>query len=164
MKNNKRIISTRFLIQAAVIAAVYAVLTIILLPISYGVMQVRVSEALTILPFFTPAAIPGLFVGCLISNIIGPYGLVDIVLGSSASLLAAIGSYSLRKHAILVPLPPVLANALIIGWMLSEVYGVPLPLYACILWVGLGELIACYGIGYPLLRYLKKYKAIFDLK
>ena len=159
----KSIKSTKFLIQAAIIAAVYAVLTIVLMPLSYGVMQVRVSEALTILPYFTPAAIPGLFIGCLISNIIGPYGLVDIVLGSSASLLAAIGSYALRRHPMLVPLPPVVANALIIGWMLNVVYAVPLPLIACILWVGLGELIACYGIGYPLLRYLKKYKSIFDL-
>lgn len=154
---------TRFLIQAAIIAAVYAVLTIALMPFSYGVMQVRVSEALTILPFFTPAAIPGLFVGCLISNIIGPYGLVDIVLGSLASLIAAVGSYALRRYPILVPLPPVIANAIIVGWMLKVVYAVPLPLTACILWVGLGQVIACYGIGYPLLRGLRKYKAIFDL-
>jgi len=163
MKKKNSIKSTRFLIQAAIIAAIYAVLTIVLMPFSYGVMQVRVSEALTILPFFTPAAIPGLFVGCLISNIIGPYGMVDIVLGSSASLIAAIGSYALRRYPALVPLPPVLANALIIGWMLKSIYAVPLPLAACILWVGLGEVIACYGIGYPLLRYLRKYKAIFDL-
>lgn len=163
MKLMNSVKSTRFLIQAAIIAAIYAVLTIALMPLSYGVMQVRVSEALTILPFFTPAAIPGLFIGCLISNIIGPYGLVDIVLGSLASLLAAIGSYALRRYPVLVPLPPVIANALIIGWMLKAVYAVPLPLIACILWVGLGELIACYGIGYPLLRILRKYKAIFDL-
>jgi uncharacterized membrane protein len=163
MKRKNSIKSTRFLIQAAIFAAIYAALTIVLMPFSYGVMQVRVSEALTILPFFTPAAIPGLFVGCLISNIIGPYGMVDIVLGSSASLIAAIGSYALRRYPILVPLPPVLANALIIGWMLKSIYAVPLPLIACILWVGLGEVIACYGIGYPLLKYLRKYKAIFDL-
>ena len=80
--------NTKFLIQAAVIAAVYATLTIILMPFSYGVMQVRVSEALTILPFFTPAAIPGLFVGCIISNMVGPYGLMDMVIGSGATLIA----------------------------------------------------------------------------
>ncbi len=71
--------STKFLIQAAVIAAIYATLTIVLMPFSYGPMQVRVSEALTILPFFTPAAIPGLFIGCVVSNMVGPYGMLDIV-------------------------------------------------------------------------------------
>lgn len=155
--------NTKFLIQAAVIAAVYATLTIILMPFSYGVMQVRVSEALTILPYFTPAAIPGLFIGCLVSNMIGPYGLLDMVLGSSATLIAAVLSYLLRKKPLLVPLPPVIANGIIIGSMLYYAYSVPMPLYACILWVGLGELIACYAIGYPLMKLLKKYKKIFEL-
>lgn len=155
--------NTKFLIQAAVIAAVYATLTIILMPFSYGVMQVRVSEALTILPYFTPAAIPGLFIGCLVSNMIGPYGLLDMVLGSSASLIAAVLSYYLRSKPLLVPLPPVIANGIIIGSMLHYAYSVPMPLYACILWVGLGELIACYAIGYPLMKLLKKYKKIFEL-
>ena len=153
---------TKHVIQAAVIAAVYAALTIALAPISYGVMQVRVSEALTVLPFFTPAAIPGLFVGCLISNILGPYGVVDMIFGSTATLLGAIGSYMLRNKAVLVPLPPVVLNGIIIGPMLYYVYSVPVPLTGCILWVMLGELIACYGIGYPLMRYLKKYRNIFE--
>jgi len=155
--------NTRFLIQAAVIAAVYAVLTILLMPFSYGPMQVRVSEALTVLPFFTPAAIPGLFVGCIVSNIVSPYGLIDMVLGSSATLIAAVLSYLLRNKPILVPLPPVVANGIIIGAMLKYAYSVPMPLYACILWVAAGELVACYLIGYPLLRILKKYKKIFEL-
>ncbi|MGB4661930.1 MAG: QueT transporter family protein [Mobilitalea sp.] len=155
--------NTKFLIQAAIIAAVYATLTIILMPFSYGVMQVRVSEALTILPFFTPAAIPGLFVGCIISNMVGPYGLMDMVLGSGATLIAAVGSYYLRSKPLLVPLPPVIANGIIIGGMLYYAYAVPIPLIACILWVAAGELIACYGIGYPLLKILKKYKKIFEL-
>lgn len=155
--------NTRFLIQAAVIAAVYATLTITLLPLSYNVMQVRVSEALTILPYFTPAAIPGLFVGCLVSNMVGPYGLLDMVLGSSATLIAAFFSFLLRKRPLLVPLPPVIANGIIIGSMLYYAYAVPMPLIACILWVALGELISCYAIGYPLLRLLKKYKKIFEL-
>ncbi len=155
--------NTKFLIDAAIISAVYAVLTIALMPFSYGVMQIRVSEALTILPFFTPAAIPGLFIGCLVSNMVGPYGLLDMVCGSGATLIAAIGSYLLRRNPILVPLPPVIANGVIIGAMLKYAYAVPLPLIACILWVAAGELIACYGIGYPLLKYLKKYKNIFEL-
>lgn len=153
---------TKHVIQAAVIAAVYAVLTIALAPISYNVMQIRVSEALTVLPFFTPAAIPGLFVGCLISNILGPYGLVDMFFGSVATLLGAVGSYMLRNKPLLVPLPPVILNGIVIGPMLYYVYSVPVPLVGCILWVMLGELIACYGLGYPLMKYLKKYKNIFE--
>ncbi len=155
--------NTKFIIQAAVIAAVYTTLTIMLMPFSYGVMQVRVSEALTILPFFTPAAIPGLFIGCIVSNMVGPYGLLDMVLGSSATLIAAVCSYYLRSKPFLVPLPPVIANGVIIGGMLYYAYAVPMPLIACILWVAAGELIACYAIGYPLLKILKKYKKIFEL-
>lgn len=155
--------NTKFIIQAAVIAAVYATLTIILMPFSYGVMQVRVSEALTILPYFTPAAIPGLFVGCLVANLISPYGMIDMVLGSGATLIAAVCSYFLRNKPFLVPLPPVIANGVIIGAMLYYAYAVPMPLIACMLWVAAGELIACYVIGYPLLRLLKKYKKIFEL-
>ena len=157
MKNK----TTRYLIQASAIAAVYAVLTLVLHPFSYNLMPVRVSEALTILPMFTPAAIPGLFVGCLLANIIGPYGLADIVFGSLTTLIAAFASYKLRNKPLLVPLPPVIANAVIIGGMLHYVFGVPVPLWSCMLWVGLGELIACYGIGYPLMKYLKRYSDIF---
>lgn len=153
---------TKFLIQSGIIAATYAALTILLAPFSYGPVQIRISEALTILPFFTPAAVPGLFIGCLVSNFLSPYGLIDIICGSGATLIAAIGSYMLRKRPVLVPLPPVLANAIIIGLMLYYAYGVPMNLFLIMAWIGLGELIACYAIGYPLLRYLKKYKRIFE--
>ncbi len=155
--------NTKFLLHAAIISAIYATLTIFLMPFSYGVMQVRVSEALTILPYFTPAAIPGLFIGCLVSNLVGPYGIVDMILGSSATLIAAAMSYFLRRRPVLVPLPPVITNGVIIGGMLYYVYAVPMPLIACVLWVAVGELIACYAVGYPLLRYLKKYKKIFKI-
>ena len=155
---------TKYLVQAAIIAAVYAALTVALAPVSYGVMQIRVSEALTILPLFTPAAVPGLFVGCLLSNMIGPYGLLDMVCGSAATLVAAFSSYKLRNKPKLVPLPPVIANGLIIGPMLYYGYGIQIPLIGCILWVALGELIACYGLGYPLMKYLGKYKHIFKLE
>lgn len=147
--------NTRFLIQAAVIGAIYASLTILLMPYSYGMMQVRVSEALTILPYFTPAAIPGLFIGCLISNIVGGYGLLDIVFGSTATLLAAILTYKI-KVKFLAPLPPVVMNALIVGGFLSYILGA--GLLVTMAWVGLGQLIACYGIGYPLIKVLEKYK------
>ena len=153
--------TTKRLIEAAVIAAVYAVLTMVLAPISYGMMQVRISEALTVLPFFTPAAVPGLFVGCLVANLLSPYGLPDLVFGSLASLLAAAGSYLLRRRPVLVPLPPVIANGVLVGAMLYYVYEVPVSLPFSMLWVAAGEMLSCYGLGYPLMRCLKKYKGIF---
>ena len=155
--------NTKYLVQAAVIAAIYSALTILLMPLSYGVMQVRIAEALTILPAFTPAAIPGLFVGCLVANMVGPYGVMDMVCGSTATLLAALGSYRLRNRPNLVPLPPIIFNGLVIGSMLYYAYSVPVSLPACILWVALGEALACYGLGLPLIKYLNKRKAIFRL-
>ncbi len=149
---------TKYLVQGAIIAAIYAGLTLLLMPISYGVMQIRVAEALTVLPAFTPAAIPGLFLGCFIANMLGPNGVIDMLLGSTATLLAAMATYKLRNSPLLVPLPPVLANGFIIGPMLYYAYGVPVPLWACILWVALGEAIACYIIGLPLLKYMNKLK------
>jgi uncharacterized membrane protein len=151
----------RFLVRAAVIGAAYAVLTMALAPLSYGPVQLRVSEALTVLPCFTPAAIPGLFVGCFVANIISPYGIADLICGSLASLLAACGSFLLRKRRILVPLSPVVCNAVIIGAMLYYAYGVNVSLPANMLWVGAGETIVCYGAGYPLLRVLEKRRGIF---
>jgi len=155
--------STKFIAQAAVIAALYASLTIFLMPISYGVMQIRISEALTILPALTPAAIPGLLIGCFVANTVGPYGVLDMVIGSGATLLAAVASYLLRNRIYLVPLPPVIANGLLIGGMLYYAYGVPFSLPACIFWVALGEAGACYVLGLPLMKYLKKRESIFRL-
>ena len=152
---------TKYLAEAAVIAAIYALLTIVLAPISYGAVQVRISEALTVLPFFTPAAVPGLFVGCIAANIMSPYGLADLIFGSAGSLIGAIGSYLLRKKPLLVPLAPVISNGIIVGAMLYYVYEVPLPLIVQMLYVALGEVVACYAIGYPLMKYLNKYKRIF---
>lgn len=103
------------LTQAAIIAALYAALTIVIMPASYGVMQFRVSEALTVLPAFTPAAIPGLFIGCMVANLVSPVGVVDVVIGSTATLIAAVASYKLRDHKLLVPLPPVITNAVMVG-------------------------------------------------
>lgn len=150
----------KYVMQAAIIAAIYAVITIVLSPISYGPMQIRVSEALTILPVFTSAGIPGLFVGCIISNLMGPYGLVDIVCGSAATLIAAFFTYKLKNKPVLAPLPPVIANGIIIGAELHYAYGVP-GLWACMGWVALGELLACYALGFPLIKLLQKYKGIF---
>ncbi len=153
---------TKPLIQGAVIASIYVVLTFIFAPISYGVMQIRISEALTILPYFTPVAIPGLFVGCLIANILGPYGMLDMFFGSLATLMSALLSYRLRKTPLLVPLPPVIINGVLIGGLLHFGYGVPVSLIACILWVSLGQAISCYGLGYPLLNILRRYENFFS--
>lgn len=152
---------TTFILQASVIAAIYAIMTLFLAPWSYGIMQIRVSEALTVLPFFTPAAVPGLFIGCLLANLMSPIGAIDLILGSMATLIAAYLSYLLRGTPLLVPLPPVIVNGLIVGWMLVNIYGVPMTYWVSVLWVSLGQFIACYLIGYPLLRYLRKYTTIF---
>ncbi|HPT78198.1 MAG TPA: QueT transporter family protein [Candidatus Atribacteria bacterium] len=148
---------TRFLVQAAAIAAIYVVLTLIFAPISFGetLIEFRIAEALTVLPLYTPAAIPGLFVGCLISNLFSPVGTLDIVLGSLATLLAAYLTYR-SGSKLLAPLPPVVVNALIIGGMLHYVY--KFPLYLSVLSVGAGQLAVCYGLGLLLLFVLDKYK------
>jgi len=146
---------TKFWVQAALIGAIYAVLTIAFAPISYGQIQVRISEALTVLPFFTPAAIPGLFIGCIIANLYGGNGIIDIVFGSLATLGAAALSYKMPKKW-LVPFPPILVNAIVVGWLLHYLF--QLPLLITMLWIALGQMIACFGIGYPLMLLLEKYQ------
>jgi uncharacterized membrane protein len=145
----------KFITQAAAIAAIYAVLTIVLGPLGSEVIQVRISEALTILPFFTPAAIPGLFVGCIIANIVTGAGPWDVLFGSLATLIAAFLTYKMPKK-YLAPLPPVIVNAIIVGVVLGWLYG--FPYWFSILTVGAGELISCYALGYPLLLILDRYK------
>ena len=116
MKNQK----VTFMTQAAMIAAIYVVLTMVFAPISYGEVQLRIAEALTILPFFTPAAIPGLTIGCLIANILGGAILPDIIFGSIATLIGAIFTYALRNcNKFLAPIPPILANTVIVPFVLA---------------------------------------------
>jgi uncharacterized membrane protein len=146
---------TKFIAQSAVIAAAYAGLTVLFAPISYGGLQVRVSEILTVLPFFTAAAIPGLFIGCMVANIFSPNGIADIIAGSLATLAAAALSYYMPKKW-LVPMPPVMVNAIVIGVMLGLMYNS--PIWAMILYVAAGQAIACYAGGYPLLLLLNKFK------
>ncbi len=153
MKNN-----VLFLSQAAVIAAVYVALTVAGASFSFGAMQVRVAEALTVLPYFTPAAIPGLFAGCVVANLLGGGIPLDIVFGSLATLLGALGSYLVRKNRCLVPLPPILANVLIVPFVLSYGYGDPLPIPVLMLSIGIGECISCYLLGMVLLFALEKRK------
>ena len=141
-----RISYIRFLAQAAAIAAVYTVLTLVFAPISYGesMIQVRISEMLTVLPFYTPAAIPGLFVGVVISNLFSPVGAIDVVLGSLATLLAAWLSYKMPGRW-LVPIPPILVNGLVVGGMLHYVYHFPLLL--SIISLTVGQVVSCYILG-----------------
>ncbi|BDF32030.1 hypothetical protein CE91St62_01040 [Lachnospiraceae bacterium] len=145
--------------QAAMIAAIYVVLTYVFAPFSFGEVQVRIAESLTILPLFTPAAIPGLFIGCLIGNILGGAILPDIIFGSLATLLGAIFTYRLRnKNKILAPVPPIVANTVIVPFVLRFGYGVALPIPLMMLTVGIGEVASCGVLGMVLYYALNKYK------
>lgn len=158
MKETKTL-SVQFVAQAAVIAAIYVVLTLLFAPFSYGEVQVRLSEALTILPVFTPAAVPGLFVGCLLSNILGGCIVPDIIFGSLATLIGAVFTYMLRsQNRFLAPLPPILSNALIVPFVLRFGYQVPLPIPFMMLTVGIGEVISCGVLGMILYAALYRYK------
>jgi len=150
--------NTAFITRAAAIAAVYVVLTLVFAPISYGEVQVRISESLTILPFFTPAAVPGLFIGCLIANITGGAVIWDIIFGSFATLLGAIGTYKLRTNRWLAPLPPIISNTVIVPLVLRFGYGVDLPIPLLMVFIAIGEIISCYVLGEILLQLLIKYR------
>lgn len=143
----------RRITRGAVIAALYAVLTIVFQPISYGPVQVRVSEALTLLPFMLPEAIPGLFCGCVVANFFGGYGIVDMIVGSVATLLAAVVSARMPR-LWLAAVPPVLFNAVFVGVMLH--FLTELPLLMTCLYVGLGEAAACFLIGIPLMKIMMR--------
>lgn len=169
--------SVKFTVTAAVIAALYAVLTMVMWETASGAIQFRLSEALCVLPAFTPAAVPGLFIGCMIANIMGGTW-VDVVFGSLATLLAAFCSYLIGRAfkvrtseklpvgaLTLVPLPPVILNALIIPFVLYYGYGfkdafgyteTAAVLGLDALTVGAGEAAVCYIIGVPLMIFVHK--------
>lgn len=158
---------TLFIAQAAMTAALYIVLTYIAnaFGLANYAVQVRFSEALTILPCFTPAAIPGLFIGCLLSNILTGCALPDILFGSLATLLGALGTYALRRWKWCAPLPPILANTVIVPFILIYGYGLVIEGlstlqcygYYC-LSVGAGEVVSCGILGLILFSVLQKYK------
>jgi uncharacterized membrane protein len=137
--------------RGGVIAAVYVALSVIFQPISYGLVQVRVAEALTLLPYLWVDAIPGLFVGCVIANIYGGFGILDVALGSLATLAAA-ALTKLAPNKILAAASPVVINAVVVGGYLSYLLNVPLPL--SMFYVGFGEAVACFALGLPLLHCL----------
>lgn len=178
---------TVFITQAAVIAALYVVLTLLAnaLGLANYAVQVRFSEALTILPFFTPAAIPGLFVGCIISNVLGGCIIWDVIFGSMATLIGAVGTYLIAhamggkatpsnasvadatgasdSHSSLVreiccTLPPIAANAIIVPFVLAYAYHFEGTIPYFMLTVGAGEVISCGILGILLLKLLKKYR------
>ncbi|MBQ7736412.1 MAG: QueT transporter family protein [Oscillospiraceae bacterium] len=159
MKDRKT--SVRLLTQGAVIAALYVALTLVFAPISFGAMQVRVSEALTILPLFTPAAIPGLFLGCVLANLLGSAVLLDVVFGSLATLIGAVGGWLLRKNRWLVPVPTIVSNTLIIPLVLRYGYGVDLPLWLSAVYILVGEILGCYVLGELFASVLLRREKIF---
>ena len=146
-----------------IIASLYAAVTIALAPISYGPIQVRVSEALTVLPYLTPAAIPGLFVGCVVANIYGGLGIYDIVGGSLCTLLAAFLTYLLSRtrKPILAPLPPVVVNALGVSLYLHLLF--QLPYWITVAYIAIGEIGACFVLGYPLLLIILRRKNLAEM-
>ena len=157
MKNK----NVAFMTQAAMIAAIYVVLTYVFAPFSFGEVQIRIAEALTTLPVFTPAAIPGLFVGCIVGNILGGAILPDIIFGSIATLIGAFFTYQLRnKSRFLAPLPPIIANTVIVPFVLRYGYGVALPIPFMMLTVGVGEVVGCGVLGLVLYTALNRYKNV----
>ena len=157
MKNK---VTIHFLTEAAIIAAIYTVLVLVFSFSSFGPIQFRVAEALTILPYFTPAAIPGVSIGCFLSAVLTGADILDLIFGSLATLIAAILSYQLRRHKFLVPIPPILVNALVIPWILRFAYGEAQPVPLMMLTVGAGQLFAAGVLGIVLLFSLDKIKHV----
>lgn len=158
-----------FIVQGAMIAALYVVLTMLAnaLGLSSYSIQIRFSEALCILPFFTPAAIPGLWIGCLIANLMTGAIIWDIIFGSLATLIGAVGTYFLRRNKFACTLPPVIANMVIVPFVLRYGYGLK-TIYKGIDWsipfnvvtVGIGEIISVCILGSLLLKVLSKYRNV----
>ena len=160
---NQNRFNAKYIALSAIIAAMYAALTIVFAPISYGAVQVRISEALTILPLFTPAAIPGLFVGCLLANILGGAIIWDIIFGSIATLIGAALGYLLRFNRWLVPIPAIVSNSVIIPLILKYGYSIDMSLGLLIVYIAIGEIIGCYLLGELLATGILKRKGIKDL-
>lgn len=153
--------STLFLTQAAMIAAIYVVLTYVFAAFSFGSVQLRIAEALTILPMFTPAAVPGLFVGCLIGNILGGAVLTDIIFGSLATLAGAWGTHLLRSTVPMIAcLPPIIANTIVVPFILRYAYGTNLSIPWMMVTVGAGEILGCGVLGCILFYAIRKYKEV----
>lgn len=158
MKKNK----VTELTLGAITGALYVIFTIIMsaLGLSSGIIQIRLSEALCIIPCFTPYAIGGLFVGCIIANFLSGAIALDIIFGSIATLIGAIGTYFLRKNKYLAVLPPIISNTLIIPFVLSYIYNFEGSIAYFMLTVGIGEIISCGIFGIILYNFIKKHNLI----
>lgn len=174
------IFTVKGMTRTAMIAGLYAAITFAAFYISFGAIQYRVSEALTILPVFTASAVPGLSIGCALANLLGaaiganPVGLIDAVFGTAATLLAALCTYFIGKRFkgkikyVLAPLPPVLINAVIVGWEISFFFMGNTTLETLLIngvSVLIGQAVVCYGLGIPLMLVLERkglHKRIFD--
>ena len=153
------------LAYGAAIAAIYLTLTMVFAPISFGPIQFRISEILCVLPFFTPAAVPGLFLGCFLANLFCGAAVLDVVFGSLATLIGAAGSLYLgKKSRWLVCLPPILANTVIIPWVLRYAYGSTDLIPFAMVTVGVGEILAIGVLGNMLLFTLDRYKGLLFKK
>lgn len=154
----------KIITQSAAIAAMYVALTLFagVFNLAGGAIQLRISEALTILPYFTFSAVPGLFIGCLISNILLGSVIWDVIFGSIATLTGAIITYFLRKKSkYFAPLGPIVSNTVIIPFVLSYAYGVEKAMWFLFLTIGIGEVLSCGVLGMILLNSLKKRKNLF---
>ncbi len=156
--------SIRFVAYAAVIAALYVVLT--LLSASFGLaigsIQLRFSEALTVLPYFTATAIPGLFIGCVIANLLSGAVVLDVIFGSLVTLLAAVLTRILRRVKWLAPVPPIVLNALVIPFILAYAYEAEESIPFLMATIGAGELLCAGVLGMLLLKLLEKKPGIFS--
>ena len=147
---------TNTLTRAAIIAALYAALTLLLAPMSFGLVQIRISEALTLLPILLPEAVPALAVGCLIANLLGGAMAVDVLFGTLATLLAAIFTRLLARRLLPAMLMPVLFNGLIVGAVVHVAYAPTVPMLLCMLSVAAGEAVSCCLLGPLMLRALER--------
>ena len=152
-----------YVAKASMIAALYVLMTFLssLMGLSSGVIQLRLSEMLTVLPLYTTAAIPGLFIGCLVSNLITGCAIWDVVFGSIATLVAAIITSRMRRMKYLATLPPVIMNTIVVPPGLSIVYKVPDALWFIYLTVFIGEVLSCTVFGSLLITYIEKHRFKF---
>ena len=149
------------LTRAALVAALYAALTLLLAPISYGEIQIRLAEALTVLPIVLPEAVPALTIGCLLANLLGGCTVFDVVFGTLATLLAALCTRALRRFFWAAAAMPVLFNGLIVGAVVHYAYAPVIPLPLCMLFVAAGEAVACLVVGPAVLRAVKRLPSKF---
>lgn len=146
---------TKGIALGAMVCAIYVLVTLVIKPIASGPIQVRISEALCVMPCFTPYAIPGLFLGCLIANLLTGSLFSDVIFGSIATLIGAIGTYLLRKNKYLATLPPIISNTIIVPFVLSYVYSFPGSIPYFMLTVGIGEIVSCGVLGIVVYNFMK---------